>query len=286
MKIEPILDPYAIRARQIPLYTVLLPLGLVIINMFPAELFTQGVFIALVASAGLGGILNTVARDMGSSRDKKLSTTLSRAEYRNLHKGKLFCRSYLPNPTVAILLFQEFGIPDRQQKEEFTQLLHKVIPTFPANIWSLEDESHGKAVREIKRALVKLKEITRDHQKFPLIREELINYSTRRNLWRMKNHALLALFFSIVALGHFAGMVIPAYTDVTLQGVWLPLKTELIKVSDAPPLLQASLLLCLTLSWLWVFVVRRGWVWRAEQAYAKRLLSSLYVLEREITDKR
>jgi hypothetical protein len=264
----------------------MLPLGLVIINLFPAELFTQGVFMALVASAGLGGILNTIARDMGSTRDRQLTTTLSHTEYRDLNKDKLFSRSHLPDPTVAILLFQEFVIPDHHRKEEFTQLLHKVIPTFPANIWAIESESHGKAVCEIKRALAKLKEITRDHQKFPLLREELINYSTRRKLWRMKNYALWALFFSITALCYLAGVKTPHIQDYTLQGLWLSVKPELLRVVDAPPMIQASLLLCLTLLGLWVFVVRRIWVWRAEKAYATRLLSSLYILEREMTDKR
>ena len=193
--------------------------------------------------------------------------------------------AYLPEPTTYCLMHISFYPNDQKQKKEYVELLHKVVPTFPENNWDIEHESHGKAVYAAKRAVSTLQALTQDQGKFPFVREEHINYSTRRCLWRMKPLALWSLLIAIVALANMIGIHVPTWADFTALGWWPPIKTELLKTTTATPLLQISLLLCLVLLFLWVRTVKRGWVWRAGLIYAESLLSALHILEREIDNK-
>jgi hypothetical protein len=108
-----------------------------------------------------------------------------------------------------------------------------------------------------------LRHNTRDHQKFPLVFEELCNYGFRRNLWGMKP---LGIVTSLVGIGS----VVPfAVMD------WLRLGV------GPPPLVAAAALINSLVLLAWAVWFRRDWVRTAAEAYAERLLEALETLAAE-----
>lgn len=125
------------------------------------------------------------------------------------------------------------------------------------------DERYGSAVAY-------LLEATRDHEKFPLVLEENINYGFRRNLWGMKPYGL-----TIVGLATAAtwGLFLFELLENGADASWYE---RLLGTSD-PDLIVRLLGAVLNTGLLagWTLVVRPRWIKTAADTYASRLFAAV-----------
>ncbi len=233
--LENLLDSYNLRARLFPATLVLLPLGLGAAAWVPIDVQGLGTLGALAASVGLATLLQQFARDEGKRKEDGL--------YR-LWAGK---------PSVRMLSYAHSGLNRRTLTRCHAQL-RALAPdlAIPA---SLEDEAKNptdaSVVYEACSDFLVAK--TRDKDKFSLLFEENMNYGFRRNLWGLKPYGIATVLVGLAAIGFRVASVWQSQAQV-----------EAIQVGCA----AASFVLLL----VWCFVVKPGWVRRAAEAYAGRLV--------------
>src|SRR6267142_2503536 len=162
------LDAYSTQARLMPSLIVVMPVGIVIVAVFPPKLLLESVALGIVVNVGLAfaALFSELARDAGKRKQDKLWKDWGGASSIRLlrHRDKSI------SPETRI-----------RYHAKLEKLLSLKMPT-------VEDEkaSPSGADKIYKTCGDYLLEKTRDAKKFALILRENTSYGFRRNLWGMK----------------------------------------------------------------------------------------------------
>jgi len=229
------LDTYTLRARLMPAFLVLLPIGLALAAWFPGQFHGWKPVVAAAAYCGLLLWLAELGRDQGKLKEPALFA---------LWGGK---------PTTRMLRHRHSAL-DPVTLARYHAVMGKFIgKPFP----NREDEEFDeRAADDLYESGVKmLLEKTRDQEQFGLLFKENVSYGFRRNLWGMKSAAVAICCGSLIA------SVIPLYLAATDQQP-LPLLPYFMGIA-----------VVVLLVW-WLLRVTPKWVRLPANAYAQRLLAS------------
>lgn len=242
VKLELILDAYNRRARLGPMLFVLLPVGLLAVAWIPVGSLTvvaSAVPVALVLLVA-AVFLAQLGRDQGKRK-----------------QADLFM-SWGGSPTTQLLRHRGQPNPD-----ELKRLHRRIEAILDTRLPTVEQETTdpGAADARYDAAVARLRQLTRDHAKFPLVFEENVNYGVRRNLWGMKPAGLALSLLAIV------GTAAPGAYLFT-QGASVPVLR-----------LTVCAVAALVLVVFWAARFTPSWVRVAADAYAEQLLLSIERLE-------
>lgn len=225
-----VLDAYSRRARLFPVMLVLMPL-VIAAAAWPATLTLAPIAVALFAWFGLGVFFAEIGRDLGKRREAEL------------------WESWGGSPTVQRLRVRG---PRRNAAltERWRQLVGRIAPdiSLPTAESEAAEPRHADEIYEV--CVGRLRELTRDAGKFPIVHQENISYGFRRNLWAMKVAAILIIMIAFI---------------VVLSSIF---------VHSITALAVGSLVVSAVMLVWWVFRITPAWVRQAAESYADRLLWS------------
>lgn len=232
-----LLDDYSRRARLLPAMIATLPIVGAAIVWLPV-LALAPIVTVLFSWFGFGVLLSELSRDAGKRREAKLwaswggSPTLRR----------LRLRADCDNPTA---------------RDRWRARVAALAPDTPLLAEADELADPVRADRIIEVCVARLRELTRDTSKFPLVFQENVSYGFRRNLWAMKP---AALFLTVIAIA--AAML------------------TIVFGRDVEPYLVTVSIICssVMLTW-WLLRIRPSWVREAAERYADQLLWSCEQLD-------
>jgi hypothetical protein len=232
-----LLDDYSRRARLLPAMIVTLPMVLAAPLWLPV-LKLAPIVAVLFSWFGLGVLLSELSRDVGKRREARLwaswggSPTLRR----------LRLRADCENPAA---------------RDRWRARIAALAPETPLFAAPAEAADPVRADGLIEVCVARLRELTRDTSKFPLVFQENISYGFRRNLWAMKP---VAIFLALLAIA--AAMVaISSSHNVELSLVVVSIGCSAVM-----------------LTW-WLLRIRPSWVREAAERYADQLLWSCEQLD-------
>lgn len=229
-------DLYTWRARVLPIFIALFPLGIGCALWIPNVLLVTRVVGSLAGPFGLAMLLSQIGRDQGYRKQPALwqrwggSPTVQLLRHSNQNTNPVIRRRY--HLKLASLR------PDLK------------IPTHDEE---LRDPVNADHVYEACAQYLIGK--TRDHKRFPLVFKENINYGFRRNLWGIRPFGIM---ISALAL---AGC---------LLRLWVMRNTPEFQPSMAIVAALASLIFL----FFWTASVTEDWVRIPADAYATRLLET------------
>jgi hypothetical protein len=234
-------DGYTMRARIQPAMLVALPIALCVVVLDPSRLLIGTVAWTVLAWAGGTALIAQLARDRG----KQLESALF--------------KKWGGKPTTRALRLRSAANQALVLRRH--EVLQRLLPTvaMPTTDDETRDVIAADAVYDT--FITRLRDLTRDKIRFPLVFEENANYGFRRNLWGLK---------LIGVLGSLAGLVVAAVSIAqrlrsnALEGL-------------AP--IAAVAVICLALLYVWIFVVSPSWVRLPAEEYAERLLESTESLQ-------
>jgi hypothetical protein len=234
-------DSYTWKARVLPVFIVLLPVGIATVLWLPSLLFAERLAGALAGPFGLAMLLSQIGRDRGYRKQTALwelwggAPTTQLLRHRTPGSNPITLNRYHQK---LRLLTPDLNIPSREEE---------VIDPQQA------DHAYAACVQF-------LISQTRDRSRFPLLYKENVNYGLRRNIWGIKPFGLaLSVLCLIAAILRFW------FVWGTPAGV----TGELI----------ASLALSLVLLLFWMLWVTPAWVRIPATGYAERLLECCEHLE-------
>ncbi len=232
-----LLDEYSRRARLMPAMIATLPAVLAAAVWLPA-LTLAPIVTVLFSWFGLGLLLSELSRDVGKRSEARLwaswggSPTLRR----------LRLRADCDNPAA---------------RDRWRARVAALAPETPLLAEHDEVADPLRADRLIELCVARLRELTRDPSRFPLVFQENISYGFRRNLCAMKPAAIFLTLFAIAA----------AMLAVAIR-------------PNVEPYLVIVSIICsaVMLTW-WLLRIRPSWVREAAERYADQLLWSCEQLE-------
>jgi len=234
-------DSYTWKARVLPVFVALLPVGIVTALWLPNFLFVERLAGALTAPFGLAMLLSQIGRDRGYRNQPLLwgrwggAPTTQLLRHRTSDSNPILLKRYHDK---LRLLQPDVNIPSAEEETR--------------------DPDHADHVYS---ACVKyLISQTRDRSRFPLVYKENVNYGFRRNLWGLKPFGLALSLLSLTA------------AILRFGFVW---KTPAAFSAE----LIASAVLSLALFMFWMLWVTPSWVLIPATAYAERLLECCEQLE-------
>jgi len=232
------LDRYTLQARLLPMFILLLPIGLVLLVWYPATSVWVGALEALGVPMVLTALLSQLGRDLGKKKEPALFA------------------SWDGMPTDRILSYAK-GFLDRATAARYRTKLAQLLPPVHFLDETQEQDAPSSAVEVFRTCTNFLREKTRDQAKFPLIFAENINYGFRRNLWAMRP----------------AGVVLSA---LAVAGSVSPLL--FVPATPVSAVLVVAVCVNVCLFVFWVFRINRHWVRMAAEEYARQLFAACEVL--------
>lgn len=240
-------DSYTWKARVLPVFVVLLPVGLVASLWFPNFVFVERLVGALAAPFGLAMLLSQIGRDFGYRKQPVLWTrwggppTTQQLRHRTENSNPVLLKRYHDRLS---LLRPDLSLP------------------------STAEETHDPAQADhVYAACVQfLISQTRDRTQFPLLFKENVNYGFRRNLWGLKPFGITLTSACLIA------SILHAWL---LRGSAADLSGELL----------VSVAVSFVLVLFWTLWVTQNWVRIPAEAYAARLLECCEQLEPPETHK-
>ncbi len=240
-------DSYTWKARVLPVFVVLLPVGLAASLWFPNFVFVERLVGALAAPFGLAMLLSQIGRDFGYRKQPALWTrwggapTTQQLRHRTDNSNPVLLKRYHDRLS---LLRPDLSLPSAaEEKRDPTQADH----IYAACVQFLISK-------------------TRDRTQFPLLYKENVNYGFRRNLWGLKP-------FGITLAA--AGLIAAVLRAWLLRGSPTDLRGELL----------VSIAVSFVLLLFWILWVTQKWVRIPAEAYAARLLECCEQLEPPETHK-
>jgi len=232
-----LLDPYSRRARLLPAMITIMPVAIAATLWLPA-LRIAPLTTILFSWFGIGVLLAEFSRDLGKHRQVKL------------------WRSWGGSPTVRRL---RLCIPSENAaaRERWRARLATLAPDTPLLAEGDEANDPERADQVIEVCIARIRELTRDAAKFPLVFQENVSYGLRRNLWAMKPAAIFLIVVAIV-------------------GTLAPLNFG--RSADLPLIVFSIACSSLMLTW-WILRIRSHWVREAAERYADQLLWSCETIE-------
>lgn len=230
------LDAYTFEARLLPVIITSLPIGLVVIALFPLKFLGWGLLAGLITSSGVGMLLAQMGRDLGKNKEKHLFDQWN---------GK---------PSTFILRHRS-GILNPITLKRYHEKLSQLVPNTSAVAIEQEQENPINADQVYETWADWLRVQTRDHLKYVLIFDENKSYGFRRNLWGLK---LYGIAFSVVSF--FIVSILFFY--------------ELFNTGNAQPLVVIIIALNSLFLIAWLFWFTPKWVKIAGEAYARQLIEA------------
>lgn len=244
-------DPYNRQARLYPaLLTMLAPL-IVLLAWFPHLFLTNvgGLVLGIAASCGLLFLLADLARGMG----KRIEPALL-GEWGGW-------------PTTQWLRYRDTSLP-APTKARYHDVLGRKVPqiSWPT---SRDEATHpDRADATYASSIDWLREHCRGPQ-HALVHAENATYGFRRNLLGIRPVGLSVSVFAVAA---------SVVASLAASG-WPTSATEFVtSISNRPAALFGTELIALGAIFFWVFVVRKSWVRKAGDQYAKALLAACETL--------
>ena len=232
-----LMDAYNLRARLSPALLTLLPVLFGLLAWVPNIKSLSEPVTGVAISAGVLFILISIARDAGK-----------KAEFQLVQKwGGL--------PSVLMLRHNDIAI-DRVTKERYHAKLQRAVENVQIPTPQQEIHDHAAADEQYRSCGNFLLRLTRDDKKFPLVKEENMNYGFRRNLYGLRYYGIAS------SLGGIALSGFKLYRDFN-------------GVTVANPLTLFSLGACILAFVVWLFVVNENFVRLGAEAYALRLLEAI-----------
>ena len=236
-----LLDEYSRRARLLPVMIATMP------AVFAAAVWLPGLTLAPVLTVvfswfGFGVLLAELSRDVGKRREPRLWA------------------SWGGSPTVRRLrLLADCDNP--HVRDRWRARIGALAPERPLLTADEEAANPVAADHVIEVCVARLRELTRDSSKFPLVFQENASYGFRRNLWAMKSAAIFLAAVAIAAV--MMAIVYRHDTELSLAIV-------------------SILFSVLMLTW-WLLRIRPSWVREAAERYADQLLWSCEQLDGKTT---
>lgn len=231
------IDAYTFRARLVPVFILLLPLGLAFFSFFPLTSVISaliGLFGTLSVQSLLTLLLSEIGRDLGKKKEPGLY------------------ERWGGMPTDFIISLR--SSLDRTTVERYKNKLRSLLPDIVFPTTEQERSDFGSA-RDIYRSCTNfLRERTRDTVAYPLLFKENISYGFRRNLWGMKPAAVT------VALAGLAACVISLSvfpkSEYEMVTAWV-----------------CFVINAVLLTW-WILRINPTWIRIAGDEYAKQLFAA------------
>ena len=241
-----LLDPYSLKARVAPAFLVILPVAIAIGVWIQKIEFPTVALFGLSANVVISCFVAERVRDQGKQKELAL------------------WKSWGGAPTTQLLRHRNPEL-SREIRSSWHQSIQTITgSSLPSLIRESNFPNEADAVYEA--AVYRLREKTRDADKYPLVLKENISYGFRRNLWAMKPLGIaLAAIGSLGCLVRFAADL---YSDLGFV-----------------PTTGGGLAVCVFIFVSWIFGVTPDWVRKAAFEYAKRLLGASILLADSIPPK-
>jgi hypothetical protein len=233
-------DSYTWKARGLPIFVVLLPVGLAASLWFPTFVFIERLAGALTVPFGLAMLLSQIGRDFGYRKQSALwerwggGPTTQLLRHRTQKSNPVLLKRYHDRLS---LLRPDLSLPSATEEARD-----------PAQA----DHVYGACVQF-------LISQTRDRATFPLLYKENVNYGFRRNLWGLKPFGIAVAAGCLIAT-IVRGWVLRSSPELSGE-------------------LLLSLVVSLVLLLFWTFWVTQNWVRIPAEAYGARLLECCEQLE-------
>lgn len=232
---------YSLRARVWPAVLVAFPLILILVVTFPDQLAGIRGIGALAASAGLLYLVAHVSRDLG----------------RRLEPG-LFTRWGGPPTTILLRHRGPLSEPTRQR---YHKTLGRLVPGM--ELPSAEEEHNApERADEVYASCTRfLLEVTRDEKVFNLVAEENASYGFRRNALALRPLGIVVSALSVLVAVYLLRQPGEAAALLVLQAL--------------------AAVVGLGMFLFWWRCVSPGWVKRAGDVYAERLLGACDLIQKQ-----
>lgn len=233
------LDAYSKRARVTPALLVVFPLLLSYAAWEPRALLGWGALLALAAGSGLLLLVTELVREAGQAAQERLFSVWG------------------GNPTATLLRHRDTrfdATKTRRCHEALTAILGVKLPS-PAEELSAPtaaDEAYAHCVD-------RLRERTRDKERFALVHEENASYGFRRNLYALRSWGIIT---------SAAGCL-----SASLRAILVARNQHAADVFAIGCAIVAGVLLL----W-WCVRVTPSFVWRSANQYGERLLTACEML--------
>ena len=236
-------DSYTWYARVIPVFIVLLPLGISAAVWFPGEDILAKIGTITLAPFALAALAAQFGRRRGKEKEKSLWQSWGGAPTTRFlrHRDTTF------NPVI---------------RARYHKKLQELLPDYDMPTPATEEKNPQAADQMYEACTRYLINQTRDKGRFPLVHKENMYYGFLRNLWGMKSWGLTFALLGLMTCG---------------VRIWATLgKSESLSFD-----LVAGNFFCLLLCIIWTFWVSPDSVRIAANAYAERLLETCDQLEKE-----
>jgi hypothetical protein len=229
-------DKYTVQARLAPMFVTLLPFSVGVAVWIPGSSVVWKYLGAMVISLPLTALLAQLGRELGKQKEPKLF---------ELWGG---------TPTTRLLSYQLSSV-NRLTLQRYHRKLAELLPDLAIPQAADEAQNPSAANRIYDSCVHFLRQKTQDHERYPLVFEENINYGFRRNLWALKPFGIASSAIGTASCGFFA----LRHNESASAGL-------------VGTILSGALLV------LWIFVFRPEWVRAMANAYAEQLLAALDVM--------
>lgn len=229
-------DSYTWRARILPIFVVLFPIGISCCLWLPNFMLIARLGVAFIGPLGLAMLLSQVGRDRGYLKQRGL------------------WQRWDGSPTVQLLRHRNENI-NPVIRQRYHKKLGALRPDLklPTNEEELLDPVQADLTYEA--CIQYLISRTRDHKRFHMIFKENVNYGFRRNLWGLKTYGVLLSVFGVFA---------------SATRAWLEKGTPEFQTGAS---IVATILTFIVLVF-WTITVNENWVRIPADAYASRLLEA------------
>ena len=239
--LKQMLDPYERKARLIPGLSCGVSLAASIVLLIPEFGAIWGSVGALIVYCGGSLWLSQIVRDRGKALEARLY------------------RSWGGKPSVAMLRHRDDRL-DSTTKARYRRFLGSVVPGLVLASPEDERDAPEQAEARLESANRWLLAQTTDHERFPLLFAENVNYGYRRNLVGMKR---IALGVDAVALVLVIGLGVVYWTGHVGS-----------TIQSLKPEWWASLAIAVIHVLVFIGHVREDWVRASAERYAGQLLAT------------
>ena len=233
------MDAYTLKARIFPAFLLFLPLAFAVAAWTPEAKLPVITLFGLSGNIAMSFFVAERVRDCGKNKEHALWA------------------AWGGPPTTQLLRHRNSDIA-AAMRNGWRRALETLVGA-PMPSAASEAKSPKKADDAYEAAIARLRELTREVEKYPLVFKENVSYGFRRNLWALKPTGIFLSIGSSLAC--------------TAKIVYSSLREW-----DFESHSVISLMLSVVFLVCWLVVIRRSWVRLPAFEYAKRLLGASFLL--------
>jgi hypothetical protein len=234
-----IFDPYTLKARVFPAFLLFLPASLAIMAWAPEIKIPVVALFGISGNIALSFFISERVRDLGKRKEHALWI------------------EWGGTPTTQLLRHKNPEVTD-EIRNGWRKALEAVLDA-PLPSAGSESKSPKKADDVYEAAIGRLRELTREVERFPIVFKENVSYGFRRNLWALKPTGIV-----LSIAGSFAcavRIIVANLNNMTFD-----------------PHTAYVLVLCVFMLVWWAMVITKSWIRTQAFEYAKRLLGASFLL--------